>query len=112
LPLRRFDRRYLLDLSKESVSAARQRFNVAGPLGGVAEHLAKTRNCIVQAMVEIDKSIGGPNQRSQLLASDHIAGVLEQSGQDLQRLTLQPQSYPLFAQLPSAEVQLEIIETQ
>src|SRR5580692_201910 len=70
------------------VSATRQRFNVAGPLGGVAKHLAKTCNRVVQAMVEIDKSVGGPNLRSKLLTSNHIAGTLEQRGQDLQRLTL------------------------
>jgi hypothetical protein len=94
------------------VSEARQRFNAARPLGGVTEHLAKPRNRIVQAMVEIDKSVGGPNLRSQLLASDHIAGALEKNGQNLQRLTLQPQSDPVFAQLPCANVQLEIVETQ
>jgi hypothetical protein len=63
-------------------------------------------------MVEIDKSVGRPNLRSQLLVSDHIAGAFEQSGQDLQRLTLQPQSYTVFAQFPCADIQLEIIETQ
>jgi hypothetical protein len=63
-------------------------------------------------MVEIDKSIGCPNQRSQLLASDHIAGAIEQSGQDLQRLTLQPQSHTEFAQLPCVEIQLESTETK
>ena len=57
------------------VSAARQRFNVARHLGGVAERLAKARNRIVQAMVEIDERVGGPNLRAQLLASDHIAGA-------------------------------------
>src|SRR5271163_272944 len=88
----------------EPVSAARQRFYVAGPLGRVAEDLAKARNRIVQAMVEIDKSVGRPNLCSQLLESDHIAGALEQSGQNLQRLTLQPQSYTSFAQLPCSNV--------
>ena len=63
-------------------------------------------------MVEIDKSIGGPNLRSQLLESDHIAGALEQSGQNLQRLTLQPQAYTVFVQLLRAKVQLEIVEAQ
>jgi hypothetical protein len=63
-------------------------------------------------MVEIDKSVGGPNLRSQLLASDHIPGALEQSGQNLQRLTLQPEPYTMFAQLSCANVQLEIAETQ
>jgi len=94
------------------LSPARQRFNVTGSLGGVAEHLANPRNRIVQAMVEIDKSIGCPNQRSQLLASDDIAGTLKQSGQDLYRLTLQSESYTVFAQLPIAQIQLETIETQ
>ena len=63
-------------------------------------------------MIEIDKGVGGPNLRSQFLASDHIPGSLEQSGQNLQWLTLQPQSYTVFAQLPCADVQLKIIETQ
>src|SRR6266566_1384508 len=57
------------------VSAPRQRFDIARLLGGVAEHLPQAGNRIVEAMVEIDESVGGPNLRSQLFASNQIAGT-------------------------------------
>src|SRR5262250_889386 len=41
----------------KSVSAARECFNVSRRLGGVTEHLAQTRNSIMQTMVKIDEGV-------------------------------------------------------
>ena len=70
------------------VPAARKRFNVPRRFGGVAEHLAKARNRIVETVVEIYECVGCPNLRSQFLASDHISRATQQSGQHLQRLAV------------------------
>ena len=81
-----------------------------GPLGGVAEYLAKARNRIVQAMIEIDKGVGGPNLRSQLLASDYFARVLQQSDQNLKGLFLQSDLRSVSAQFTCSQVQFEHTE--
>jgi hypothetical protein len=94
------------------VPAARECFNVSRRLGGVTEHLAKARNRIMQTMVEIDESVGRPNLGAQLLASDHIAGAIQNSGQHLQRLALQAQPYTVFPQLTGANIQFEVFEAQ
>jgi hypothetical protein len=59
------------------VSVARKCFDVAGSLGGVAKCLAEAGNRVVETVVEIDESVGGPNLRADLLASDHITGTIE-----------------------------------
>ncbi len=56
------------------VTSAGQRFNESRLVGRVAEHLAKARNRIVKAMVEIDEGIGRPNLSPKLLSRDHLAG--------------------------------------
>lgn len=96
----------------EPVSAARKRFNVARRLGGIAQYLTQARNRIVQAMIEINKRVSGPDLLSQLFARDYISGPLQQSSQDLQRLTLQAEAYAAFAQLTGANVQFKAIESQ
>jgi hypothetical protein len=92
------------------VSAARQRFNVAGSLDGVAERLAKARNRIVQAMVEIDKSVRGPNLRPKFLESHDITGALQQCRKYLEWLALQAQSDPTFAQLRRTNIQFKDVK--
>jgi hypothetical protein len=79
----------LVDRSNESVSPARESFHKAGIFGGVAESVPKSFDCSVQAVVEIYKRVGGPKPGLQFLASDDLAGALEEEGQNLKWLVLE-----------------------
>ena len=64
--------------SDKTISAARERFNVAGIFRRIAERAPKLIHCRVQAVLEIDKRPGDPNVLAQLLAGNHFAGMCQQ----------------------------------
>jgi hypothetical protein len=78
------------------VSAAGQGFNVSRHLGRIAQDFTKACNCVVKAMVEIDKGIGRPDFGPKFFARDQIAGTLQQGREHLKRLTVQAQLYAAF----------------
>src|SRR6476620_9767970 len=68
----------ILHFSEEAVAAAGKGFHIAGTLGGVDESLTDLIDCFVEAVVEIHKSICGPELLLQVLTRYYLAGVLYQ----------------------------------
>ena len=91
----------------EAVAAAGQGFDVAGSGGGVSEGLADFVDGGVEAVVEVDEGVGGPELLLQLFAGDDFSGALEQQGEDLERLALQAELDSALAQFACAEVEFE-----
>ena len=58
-------------------------------------------------MVEIDEGVGRPELLLQLLPGDHIAGTLQQHGQNLEGLLLEFDPQPVPAQLAGVQVGLK-----
>jgi hypothetical protein len=58
-------------------------------------------------LVEIDQQVRGPALLPKILASDNLAGSLQQSGQNFERQPLQPNLASLFEQLAGFEVRFE-----
>ncbi len=101
-----------LDRSNEPVSATGQRFDVARTGSGVSQRLANLVDGRVQAVVEVDERVGGPELLLQLFARDHLARPLQQQSQHLKGLLLQAQLDAALAQFSRAEVQLEDSEAR
>ena len=80
-----------LHRSDEAVAPASQRLNVARTGSGIAQRLAHFVDGRIQAVVEVDKRIGGPKFLLQFFSRDHIAGAFQQERQHLERLPLQAQ---------------------
>src|SRR6266851_450010 len=80
------------DPREEAVAAASNGFHKAGTLGGVAESLTDFVDRFVEPVVEIHKSVCGPESFLKFLASYDLAVVLKQHRQDLEGLFLQPDS--------------------
>src|ERR1017187_1771583 len=83
---RSFSLRSPLDRSNEPVSTASQLFDIARIGGGISQRLAHLIDRGVEAVVEVDKSVGGPELLLQLFARDHFTRPLQQQGQHLERL--------------------------
>src|ERR1017187_5028346 len=97
-----------LDRSNEPVSTASQRFDIARIGGGISQRLAHLIDRCVEAVVEVDKSVGGPELLLQLFARDHFTRPLQQQGQHLERLPLQAQHHAALAQFACAEIELKL----
>src|SRR5262245_1790868 len=100
------------DVSEEAVAATTDSFDEAGTLGGVAEGLADFVDCLVEPVVEIHERVSGPEFLLKFLATDDLAGVLEQRHQDLEGLLLEPDSDAALAQFASTNIHLENPETE
>jgi hypothetical protein len=62
-------------------------------------------------VIEIHKSVGGPDSLPEFLAGDYIARLFQQNPEDLEWLFLQPDSGSILAQLSRMLLQLEAPET-
>jgi hypothetical protein len=62
-------------------------------------------------MLEVDVDVSGPEPLLQFFACHHIAGVLQEHRQHLDRLALQLNAQPVFAQLTAVKIELECPET-
>ena len=96
----------------KSIPAARQGLDVARTGCGIAKGLAQLVYGGVQAVVEIDEGVGGPELLLQLLAGDHVAGALQQQRQHLEGLPLQAQLDSALAQFACAEIKLKDSEAR
>ena len=96
-----------MNFRDEAVAAAGQGFDVAGAGGGISEGLADLVDGGVEAMVEVDEGVGGPEFLLQFFAGDDFSGALEQQGEHLEGLTLQAKLDSALAQFACAEVEFE-----
>lgn len=69
----------------EAIAAAGKRFDVARLHVGVAERDAQRADRGIDAVLEVNKGICGPELRLHFLARDEFAGVFQEHGQDLKR---------------------------
>lgn len=100
------------DLREEAVAATSNGFHKAGTLGGVVEGLTDFVDRFVEPVVEINKSVCGPELFLKFLASYDLAGVLKQHRQDLEGLFLKANSKAALVQLASAKIQFENPKTE
>jgi hypothetical protein len=77
------------DRDKEAVAPARESFHKAGIFSGVAESVPKSFDCSIEAVVEVYKRLRGPKTGLQVLASNDLAGPLQEKGQNLKGLVLE-----------------------
>ena len=96
----------------EPVAAPVQRFHEPGTLGVVAERRPEALHGGIQSVLEVHERAVRPQTLSKLLARQHLARLLEQHDQHLERLILQPQACAVLAQLACVEVELEPPESK
>jgi hypothetical protein len=103
------DRDFLgnLDIREEPVAAPSNGFHKAGTLGGVPEGLTDFTDRFVEPVVEIHKSVGGPEFFLKFLAGYDLAGVPNEHREDLEGLFLKANSEAMLAQFAGAKIQLE-----
>src|SRR5208282_1976171 len=105
-------RRLCFNRTDKPIPALGQSFNVARSVGLVSQGLTKFLYRRVQAVIEINKRVSGPEALLDLLASDQLSGPCQQHFEDLDWLALQPQPDVVLAQLSALTVQLEGAETK
>jgi hypothetical protein len=71
---------------QETISTPVQGFDKSGIVGLVAKDLAEFLYRAVQPQIEIYKGVSRPQSLLDLLASNNLAGALEQQGKNLERL--------------------------
>ena len=89
-----------------------QRLHEPRMLGVVAERGAQALDRRVQPVLEVDERAVRPQPLPELVAGQHLAGPLEQHGQQLERLVLQAEAHAVLAQLARAEIELESSESE
>src|SRR5262249_18658742 len=96
---RRRERIVEFDWRDKSISAARNGLDPARALGAVPEHLPKFVNGSIQAPIEIDERVGGPEPPFKALPGYYLTGPFEQKQQHLKGLLLESEFDALPAQL-------------
>jgi hypothetical protein len=92
------------DRGDKTVATLGESFNEAGIVGFVGEGVAQFVNGGVQAVLEIDEGVFGPEAFLVLLAGDDDAGLLEEDSQDLEGAILDFQADAGFAKFAGEQV--------
>jgi hypothetical protein len=79
-----------VDRGEEAVAPASHGGYEPGILGGVAQRIPEPADGGVEAMVEVDEGVCRPEPFAHLLASDYLAGTIEQHCENLEWLFLEP----------------------
>ena len=93
--------------SNESVPTPSDRLDVLRRGRRVSEEAPHFVDGIVQAVVEVDEGVCGPEPGAKLLAQDDFARMLEERLQHLEWLVLQPHSPSVLAYLSSLDIHLK-----
>lgn len=99
-----------MDGRDETVSLARNRFDVLRFVGGVAERVAKRAESGVEIGVEIDVGIGGPKARANFIAANDAAGAFEKNRENLKRLLVELDFETIAAQVALREIDFKCAE--
>ena len=99
------------DISNEAVAATSNGFRRNGDSRG-RQSLTDLVDRFVEPVVEIHERVRGPELILQFLATNDLAGALEQHRQDLEGLLLKPNSQDSLAQFGRTKIQLEHPETE
>ena len=100
------------DRRDETVSAARDCLDKPRTARGIAQNVTQLIDRSVEAVVEIDEGVGGPNLGTKLIPGDNFGRALHQGSENLKRLLLQPEARTRFAQFARFQVELEDPEAQ
>jgi hypothetical protein len=95
----------------EAVALPRQGLDVSRRARRIAEGFAQLVDRGVQAVVEVDVGVRGPEPQAQVVAGDDVPRPLEEDGQHGEGLAQQPDLDPLSMQLAGGEIGLEDSET-
>src|SRR6202007_47904 len=98
--------------SDKSISAPGEGLHVARRRGGVSEGFPHLVDGGVQAMIEVDESVGRPKFLAALIASHNVSRAFQEKRQDLNRLALQTEFHPALAKFACVEVELEDSKTR
>ena len=82
----------------EAIALLRDGFDVERLVGRITQGLAELHDRSIQTVVEIDEGVGRPEMLAQLLARDHLPGVLQQQEQNARRLFAQLDDRAIAAQ--------------
>ena len=74
------------DVSDEAITQLRKCLNIARRLSRVVEDNTDFFDCIVEALIEVDKGVGRPERPVEFLAGDELPWVLEKYLQDTEGL--------------------------
>jgi hypothetical protein len=95
---------------QKTVAAASESLNKAGIFSGITDGVAQTLDGGVQAVVEIHKCINRPEPAAQFFPGNDFPGMLEEHGQDLERLLLESHLDAVPAELTGTEIHFEDAE--
>jgi hypothetical protein len=96
--------------SNEAVAASRQCFDKSRGFFGVTQGVPKPLNGTVQTDLVVHKSVARPQSSLELIPHDHLAGMLQEQGEDLERLVVEFDFHAVLAKLAGAEVQVKTSE--
>ena len=96
-----------LDRRDEPIAAPGHRFDEPRRRRVLAERLAQAFDRGVEAVIELDERVVGPQLLPQLLTRDHLTGAIEQRRRGSAGAGRSPKPRPPLAQLARADVQLE-----
>jgi hypothetical protein len=85
-----------------------QRFDEAGVLGVIPQRLAQFIHGGVDAVFKVNEGIGGPEPLLDLFPRHHLAGPLEEHGENLEGSFLQLDLAAVMAQFTSSKVNFEL----
>jgi hypothetical protein len=99
-----------LDSTDKPISPLGKRFDQARGFGIVPERFAQFLHRVIQALIEVDEGVGGPDSPLQLFAGHNVTGALKQCAQELERLNLQFDPEAVAMQFARPEPDFEITE--
>jgi hypothetical protein len=97
--------------SDEAVAALGDGLDVNGRVGDVAQGVAQFHHGGVEAVVEVDEGIGGPEDATEVFAADELAGMLEEIDKHPEGLLADTDGNAVAPQLEIASVDLKDTET-
>ena len=100
------------DFGDEAVAAAGKSFDVAGGVDGIGERVAELVHCGVEAVVEVDKHVGGPELRAEIFAGDQLAGTREENGEDFEGLAGEFEARAMLPEFVSVQIDQERAEAE
>jgi hypothetical protein len=101
-----------VDAGNEPIPASGNGLNKAGVVGIISQRIAQPFNGGVKAVIEIAEGVLWPEFAAKFFSCNHLAGMLEQRAQDLERLLLKLQLESILAQLACRNGNLEGSEPQ
>ena len=100
-----------LNWRDKAIAAPSKRLHEARISGRVPQGFADLVDGRVEAVIEVNKRVSGPELFAQVLAGNHVAGMFEQQSKHLERLLLEPNADAAFAEFSGLEVRLEHAKT-